>query len=74
MPTGLVNTPKDEELWDRAKSLAKERGLSPRGKGKDSFWAYTNAIFQKMKGGGRKKNESSVMEAARLVTEGIQQP
>lgn len=71
MPANVVKTKKDEELWDRAKDLAKERGLSPS-KDKDSFWAYTNSIFQKMKGGKRKKNESAVMEAARLVTtEGI---
>ena len=48
MPVGVVKTKKDEDRWERAKDVARKR-LGAR-KGKQSFWAFTNYLFQRMKG------------------------
>lgn len=43
MPMGLVKTPRDEELWSKAKAAAKKQGRT-------EDWAYINGIYQRMKG------------------------
>lgn len=40
----FVKTKKDEELWSKAKSRAKEQGH-------EGDWAYVTGIYKKMKGG-----------------------
>jgi len=47
MPTNLVRTKKDEELWSRAKARAAEQGHK-------EDWAYVNGIYQRMKGNTKK--------------------
>lgn len=42
---GFVKTQKDEDIWKKAKKQAKKKGL----KG-DSFYAYANTVFHRMKG------------------------
>jgi hypothetical protein len=42
---GFVKTAADERIWEKAKKAAKKRKI----KGK-SFWAYSNAVFHRMKG------------------------
>lgn len=39
---GFIKTPKDEELWSRAKARVKDQG-------KEGNWALVNFIYQKMK-------------------------
>lgn len=43
MPAGLVKTPRDERLWEKAKAQAAKEG-------KSGDWAYTTAIYKKMAG------------------------
>lgn len=43
MPTNLVKTAKDEELWNRAKAIAAKEGQAGN-------YAYINSIYQNMKG------------------------
>jgi hypothetical protein len=62
MPSN-VKTEKDEFFWRKAKEVARKRGFSPKGNEADSFWAYTQAVYQRMQ--GSKKNESTIMEAAK---------
>jgi hypothetical protein len=52
MPVGVVKTDRDEELWSKAKEIAKDRFKKP-GKGKRSpkYWSYVMGIYKKMKGG-----------------------
>lgn len=42
---GFVRSDEDEKKWSKAKSVAKEKGLSG-----DSMYAYANAVFHRMKG------------------------
>jgi hypothetical protein len=48
MPTNVVKTKKDEELWAKAKAQAAKEG-------KGNNYAYVMGIFQNMKGGKKKK-------------------
>lgn len=52
MPSNIVNTPKDEKLWKKAK----ERASSQYDVDKDSdrYWAITTGIYKRMKGGDKK--------------------
>ncbi len=49
MPVGIVKTKRDEELWEKAKEIA--RKMKRQGKLKGEFWAVVMGIFKKMKGG-----------------------
>lgn len=49
---GFVKTKKDEKLWKKAKKQADKKTR----KGSQSFYAYANAVFHRMKG---KKNEAN---------------
>lgn len=53
MPVGVVKTPKDEELWQKAKEIAEKEG-----QGKN--WAYIMGIYERMKGKNAKKHIISV--------------
>lgn len=48
---GFVKTQRDEEVWQKAKDIAKKADLKPK-KGRtktQTFWAFTNSLFHKMK-------------------------
>ena len=47
MPTNLVRTPEEEKLWERAKIEAHKKFK----KETPAFFAYTNSIYENMKGG-----------------------
>ncbi len=54
MPSGLVKTKRDEELWSKAKSQAAKQGHT-------EDWAYVNGIYQKMKGHTKKTASLSLL-------------
>jgi hypothetical protein len=43
MPTNVVKSPREEKLWEQAKSQAAREG-------KHTDWAYVMGIYQKMLG------------------------
>jgi len=46
MPTNLVKSKRDEELWERAKEAARKAGLK---EGTRSFYAYTVYVYKRLK-------------------------
>jgi len=54
MPASAVKTKRDERLWEAAKQAATEQGRS-------EDWAYIMGIYQRMKGGGKKRAAKSVL-------------
>jgi hypothetical protein len=61
MPSNLVKTHRDEELWSKAKARAAEQGHK-------GDWAYINGIYQRMK--GHKKTASllnAIQKEARVL-------
>lgn len=61
---GFIKTQEDEKIWKKAKNLTKKRGISK--KNTNSFYAYTNSIFQKIKNG--KKNENKIDHEKNYMT------
>ncbi|MEA3506806.1 MAG: hypothetical protein U9R36_04890 [Elusimicrobiota bacterium] len=62
MPTNVVKTKKDEQIWARAKALVHKQypELTERD---DRFWRITQTIFRNIKGNKKRKSKKgSIVE------------
>ena len=60
MPSGLVQTEHDEEIWARAKAQAGKQG---QGENR----AYVNSIYQNMKGTKEPSSKESSLGVAQIL-------
>ena len=58
MPKGVVNTPRDEHLWTKAKAAVREQYTNVA-EGSDRFYRLVMGIYKRMKGEGAKVRKST---------------